>query len=129
MIKIVKLFIASLLAVCLTVATVICCCIAPAVMTHFHKVAMCGHCQSQNSHGHSSNSTTACQYHLTSAEFLHTQAISSSAFSGVSFPSSILFDKHITIFLLSSVFAYPRGSPPWAANFTPLYLRTYNLRV
>ncbi len=127
--KIFKLFTVFLLAVSLTVATVICCCFVPAVMTHFHKISMCSHCHGQNSPDHSSNPAGTCQHHLTSAESSHSPAVLSFAASGVSFPVPVSFDKHITIFLPSSILACPRGSPPLTASFTPLYLRTFSLRI
>jgi hypothetical protein len=126
--KIFKLFTVSLLTVALSVATVLCCCSASALMAHFHKVEMCGHCPSQNSHEHSSNPGTTCQYQLTSAEFSHSQTISSPIVS-VSFPAQIFLDKHLAALLPNSSLAYPRGSPPLISNFTPLYLRTFNLRI
>src|SRR5579872_5708412 len=124
-----KLFISFLLTVCLGVATVICCCFAPAVMAHFHKVSMCRHCPSQGpSHGHSSGPTDNCLYRLSNAEIFHGQIVISAA--PAVFIHYIFFDKHLaTPFLPSLVQAYPRGSPPLPASFTPLYLRTFHLRI
>jgi len=127
--KILKLFTASVLTVVLSVATVICCCSAAVAMADFHKVDSCSHCPGQNSNKHSSNPITTCQYQLTSAEFSHSQVISSAAVSGFPFPTSVSFDKHLTISLVPPVLAYPPGSPPLHISFTPLYLRTFNLRI
>jgi len=126
--KIFKLYTVSLLTVALSVATVICCFSAPAVAAHFNKAVACSHCPATSSHDNSPNPAGTCKQQLTSAEFFHSQTVSSSAVSGGSFPASASF-KHITIFLPSSVLAYPRGSPPLGVSFTPLYLRTFNLRV
>jgi hypothetical protein len=127
--KILKLFTASVLTVCLSVATVLCCCSASATMAHFHKMAMCGHCSDKNSHHNSSNPDTTCQYQLTSAELSNSQVVSSSVVSGVSFPSLVSFDKQLTISLSPPILAYPPGSPPLGISFIPLYLRTFNLRI
>lgn len=125
--KIFKLFTASLLTVSLSVATVICCCSASAVMAHFHKVAMCGHCSEKSSHDNSSNPDATCKYQLTSAEFSHSKTLSFSI-PTVSIP--FVFDRHLsTPFLPSVISSYPRGSPPLTASFIPLYLRTFTLRI
>jgi len=127
--KIFKISIASLLTVCLGVTTVVCCCLGPVTMAHLHKTSVCSHCPPQgSSQSHSSNPTDSCMYRLTNAEILHSQIIIASA--PVVFTPVTFFDKHIaTPFLLSSILAYPRGSPPLAASFTPLYLRTFSLRI
>ena len=127
--KIFSLLIASLLTVALSVATVICCCIAPSVMAHFHKTAMCSHCTGASSHGNSSNPMGACQNQLTSAELSHAQIISSSIISVQHFPLSVFVNNHQITFTRSLLLAYPPGAPPLGIRFTPLYLRTFNLRI
>lgn len=126
--KIVKPYIASLLIACLAVTTVVCCCIGPAIMAHLHKASACSHCSPQDSHGHSSSPSDGCMYRLTNAEASHGQVIIASA--PLVFTPITFLDHHIvTPFLSSSIQAYPRGSPPLAASFTPLYLRTFSLRI
>jgi hypothetical protein len=127
--RIFKLLIASLLTVSLGVATVICCCIAPSVMAHFHKAVTCSHCPDKNSQGNSPNPAGTCQQQLTSAEFLHSQTISSPVFSGHSFHVSDILNHHQITFTHSLLLAYPPGGPPLGISFTPLYLTTFNLRV
>jgi hypothetical protein len=126
--RIFKFSIASLLAMCLAVATVVCCCIAPAVTAHFHKVAMCSHCPDQSSQGNSSNPAGVCRNQLTSAEFLHGQTISTPNVSAQSFPAPVFLNHH-TVLSPALSLAYPPGSPPLGISFIPLYLRTFNLRV
>jgi len=127
--KIIKLFTSSLLAVCLSVATVMCCCSASSAVAHFHKTAMCGHCSDKGPHNTSSSPVLACKYQLTSAEFSNTQVIPSSVVSGVTFSAPIFFDKHITTLPSPVSLACPPGSSPLGISFTPLYLRTFNLRI
>jgi len=123
-----KLFIAFLLAVSLGMATVICCCVAPAVMAHFHKISVCNHCSSQNSSQTHSCPDSNCSYKLTNAESFHGNAISFSA--PVIDTHSFFFNRHLTFtFHHSFVSVYPRGSPPLTVSFTPLYLRTFTLRI
>ena len=126
--RIFKFSIASLLAMCLAVATVVCCCIAPAVMAHFHKAAVCSHCPDQNSHSNFPNPAGACQNQLTSAEFSHGQTISTPNVSAQPFPAPVFLNHHTVLSPVLSL-AYPPGSPPLGISFTPLYLRTFNLRV
>ena len=127
--KIFKLSIASLLTVSLSVATVICCCIAPSEMAHFHKTVMCSHCPSQDSHSKSSNPAATCQNQLTSAEFNHSSSISSSVASTVHFPVPGFLNIHQTVLSPSLSLTYPPGGPPLGISFTPLYLRSFNLRI
>lgn len=129
MAKIFKIFVISLLTVCLSVATVICCCVAPAVISHFHKVSGCSHCHDQNSAGSSSTAAGSCQSHITVADASHSQTITSSAAASVFLPVQITFDKYTISLLPSSVVSYPRGSPPLGASLVPLYLRTFSLRI
>jgi len=127
--ELIKLFIASLLTAALSVATVLCCCSASAVMAHFHKAAICSHCSSPNSHGNSSDQAGMCQHQFQSAEFSHSQTFSLPTASAASFQASVFFDKHITTLPPSLSLAYPLGSPPSGLSLTPLYLRTFNLRI
>jgi hypothetical protein len=128
--KILKISIASFLALSLSVATVVCCCIGSAVMAHAHKASVCNHCPPQGSSSkHSSNPADSCIYHLTNAEVSYGKIII--AHAPVVFIPATFFDQHIaTPFLPSSIQAYPRGSPSFdLPSFTPLYLRTFNLRI
>lgn len=128
--KIIKSLIALSVIAVFTVFTVLCCCTGTALMAHFHKSAMCSHCQgASSSQDHSSNTAGTCQHQFQSAEFAPTQAISSSIVSTVSFPGHVFLDKHITTLPPSSSLAYPPGSPPLTASLTPLYLRTFSLRI
>ena len=129
MIKLLKILTVFVVVTCLAVTTVVCCCLGPAVMAHFHKSSVCHHCPPQDSsHGHSSNPGNNCMYQLTSADTFNGQIISAPA--PVVFTPVIFFDKHIrTDFLPSSISAYPRGSPPLNISFTPVYLRTLSLRI
>jgi len=127
--KILKFTIASVLTVSLSVATVVCCCIAPSVMAHLHKVVTCNHCPEQGSHSKSSNPLQACQQQLTSAEFLHGQTIVSTVVIAKNFPVSAFLISHQITLTRSLLFAYPPGGPPLGISFTPLYLRTFNLRI
>lgn len=129
MVRALKLPVSFLLVVTLAVATVICCCIGPSAVAQLHKTAMCSHCPAKNSSsGHSTSSTDSCMYRLANAEASYGQIIIAPAptvFTPIAF-----FDHHTVMpFLPSLVQAYPRGSPPLATSFTPLYLRTFNLRV
>ena len=124
-----EIFAVSVLTVCLAVTTVMCCCLGPAVMAHFHKAAVCGHCSSpSSSHDHSSNPAGTCQYHLTSAEFSPAQAILFSVAAPVFTPIAF-FDKHTINFLFSFPTIYPRGSPALAAGSTPIYIQIRSLRL
>jgi len=126
--QIFKLFIASVLSVALSVATVICCCSASAAMAHFHKAVICSHCQgAANSNGDYSNQAGVCQHQFQSAEFFHGATISSPVVSSAhAFP---VLAHYRTIVLPSLSLSYPHGSPPLTVSFTPLYLRTFSLRI
>jgi len=128
--KILKLFVASLLTATLSVATVICCCVAPAVMAHFHQVTICcSHCADKCSHDNSSNPGGACQNKLTSAEFSGGQTISTPKVSLLPFLAPVFLNNHYKVLSSTLSLAYPPGGPPLGISFTPLYLRTFNLRV
>src|SRR5580658_2549144 len=125
--KISKILISSLLTVSMFVATVICCCIGAGVMAHFQKpAAMC--CEKQNPSHQDSAPMGTCQNHLTSAEFSHAQIVLTAP-AAISFSPAISLGTHHADFVASFPQVYSRGSPPLAANFTPLYLRTFNLRI
>ena|ERR1700733_11760799 len=124
--KIVKLITASTLAVTMFVATVVCCCIGAGVMANFHKSVMC--CEKQNPSHQDSAPMETCQNHLTSAEFSHVQTILTAP-TAISFSPAISLGTHHADFIASFPQVYSRGSPPLAASFTPLYLRTFNLRI
>ena len=125
--KILKLFIASVLTVALSVATVMCCCSASAAMAHFHKAVVCSHCQGHSSHDNSSNQTGKCQHQFQAAEFSHGATISSPVVSSAHALSVLA--HHRTIVLPSLSLSYAHGSPPLTVSFTPLYLRTFSLRI
>jgi len=125
---ILKLFTASLLTVALSVATVMCCCSASAAMAHFHKMDSCSHCPGPASHDNSSNPAGTCQNQLTSAEFSHSQIISTPNISVLPFQVPVFLNNH-QITLTHLLLAYPPGGPPLGISFTPLYLRTFNLRI
>lgn len=124
-----KFLIASLLTVSLGVATVMCCCIAPSVVALFHKTTMCSHCQGEKSHGNSSNPLASCQSQLTSAELIHTPTLTSPVVAGSLSSISGFIQIHHINFTRSLLLAYPPGGPPLCISFTPLYLRTFNLRI
>jgi hypothetical protein len=124
--KIFKSFTVSVLAVTMLVATVMCCCIGAAVMAHFHKPAMC--CEKQNSSHQDSGPMGTCQNHLTSAEFSHAQTVLTAP-AAIGFSPTISLGTHHADFVASFPQVYSRGSPQFAASFTPLYLRTFNLRI
>ena len=127
--KIIKLYVASLLAVSLGVATVICCCIAPAVMAQFHRQAVCSQCLDHDSSGKSSSPLGACQQQLTSADFLQGLTVSVPAVSSQHFHSPDFLNNYQITLTHSIVLAYPPGGPPLGISLTPLYLRTFNLRI
>jgi len=125
--KVSKILISWLLTATMFFATVICCCVGAGVMAHFHKpAAMC--CEKQNSSHQDSVPMGSCQNHLTSAEFSHAQTILTVP-AAISFSPAISLGTHHADFVASFPQVYSRGSPPLAASFTPLYLRTFNLRI
>ncbi len=126
--RILKLLIASALTVSMCIATVLCCCIAPEVMAHFHKKVTCGHCADERSHSNPANPAGACQQQLSSTDFLQDQISFSPAVSGHHVVIADFLVNHrvsLTSFLLS---AHPPGGPP-LGSLAPLYLRTFNLRI
>jgi hypothetical protein len=127
--KIVKPVIALSIAAAFAFSAVLCCCTASAVMTHFHKKVICSDCPNQNDHGKSSSPIGDCQQQLTSADLSQVQTIVSSAVSGGAFPAPVILIGHHTSLTHSLLFAYPPGGPPLGISFTPLYLRTFNLRI
>jgi hypothetical protein len=127
--KIFRVFTASLLTIVLSVATVVCCCSASAAMANFHKVNDCSHCPGKSAHSNSSDPVGTCQYQLTSAEFSHSPIVISSIVSAKIFPALIFLNNHQVTLTHSLLLAYPPGGPPLGISFTPLYLRTFNLRI
>jgi hypothetical protein len=125
--KILKFSVAALLTITLGIATVLCCCAATAAAAQLHKVSMCGHCPAQKS-SPSSLPNNNCLYQLTNAEAAHGQDLSLHA-PVVSSHGFFLHQHIATSFLPSTISSYPRGSPPLSANVTPLYLRTFTLRI
>jgi len=126
--KILKPFIVSLSIISLSVATVMCCCSALAVAAHFHKATMCSHCPDNSPHDNPSHSTDTCQYQLTSAEFYHSSSISLLVVSKVFFTPTFFYHKFITVLPPPGLIKL-HGSPPLITSFSPLYLRTFNLRI
>ena len=122
-----------LLALTITAAfitfSVLCCCTAAAVMTHVHKAAMCSHCQDKSSSNHSTNPVGSCQHQLITAVIAHGQVIASPDVSGNIPIVPVFLDKYILSVPPSLSLAYPPGSPPLGISLTPLYLRTFNLRI
>ena len=127
--KTLKPIIAFSLIAAFAVFSVLCCCTTSALMAHFHKTAVCSHCHEKNSQDHSSDHSGSCKHQFSNAEFIHGPVISLHLVSGNSFPSSVFLNDHhiaITHLFLS---AHPPGGPPLGASLTPLYLRTFNLRI
>ena len=124
---IVKIFIASVVIIAVGVATLLCCCVAPAVAAHWHKpvVAVCGHCASSGTH-HSSNPAAPCQGQLTSTDTIDGQIVLLPQGGLQHFIAHPVF-KASSTFHHSLSLVFPPGGPP--GNLTPLYLRTFNLRV
>ena len=122
-------FVALLLTLSLGVATVICCCIAPSVMAHLHQKVMCSHCPGENSHSNSPNPAGSCQQQLTSADISSASTISSPIVSAKHIPVTVFLNDHQIASTRSLLLAYPPGGPPLGISFTPLYLRTFNLRI
>jgi len=121
--------VALLLTLSLGVATVICCCIAPSVMAQFHKAAVCSHCPGEKSQGNPSNPAGTCQQQLTSADIFNGSIISSPIVPAKHFPVTVFLNDHHITLTRSLLLAYPPGGPPLGISFTPLYLRTFNLRI
>lgn len=127
--KISRYFLAPLMIVSLTVATVICCCIAPSVVPQLHKTVKCSHCHGQNPQRGSSNPAEACQQQLSGGEFLRTFTLDSSHVIKSTVTVPVFLDRYSTHPLLSSLSSYPRGSPSSVVMASPLYLRTFYLRI
>jgi hypothetical protein len=127
--KIFKPLIALSIIAAFAVFSVLCCCTASAVTAHFQKATTCSHCHGQNSNGHPFDPIKACQNQLKSAEFSHSQIIYPQINSVGPFQSPVFINNHRPILSPSLSLAYPPGSSPPGISFTPLYLRTFNLRV
>jgi hypothetical protein len=127
--KIFKPLIALSVIAAFAVFSVLCCCTFSATKAYCHKSDSCSHCPLQGSQDHSSNSSGTCQHQFLNAELLQSQTISSPIVSGNFFPAFSFLDKHRTpVFPVLSL-TYPPGGPPLGISFTPLYLRTFDLRV
>lgn len=126
--KILNSFIVFSVVATFTIFSVLCCCTASAVMAHFHQKVMCGHCEDKNSNSHPCNSSASCQHQFSSAEILHGQTIVSSQLLLGHFYVSVFLNHHRTFFPSTLSAVDPPGSPP-RLSFTPLYLRTFNLRI
>jgi len=125
--KILKPFAASILALTMFVATVLCCCIGAGVVAHFYKpAAMC--CEKQNASHQASSPMGSCQNHLTSAEFSHAQTVLTAP-AAISFSPAISLGTHHANFLASFPQVYSRGSPPLIISTVPIYLQIRNLRI
>jgi len=124
--KILKPFIASVLALSMLVATVVCCCIATGLMAHFHKPAMC--CEKQNPSHQDSAPMGSCQNHLTSAEFSHAQTVLTAPAVAI-FSPVISLGTHHADFVASFPQVYSRGSPPLIISTVPIYIQIRSLRI
>ena len=127
--KIFKPLIALSIIAAFAFSAVLCCCTATAVMAHFHKPVTCSHCPDQNSQGKSSAPTGACHQQLTNAEFAHGQGVSLSNVSVVPYFGPAFLNHHHILLTHILILAYPPGGPPLGISLTPLYLRTFNLRI
>ena len=107
--------------------SVLCCCTATAFMAQFHKKVTCSHCHQKSSQ--SPVSPGSCQHQFLSADVTHASNNISTDVS-VSSPHVLGF-HHVSgpgrIVELTRM--YPPGGPPLGISFTPLYLRTFNLRI
>ena len=124
--KMIKPFTASVLALTIFVATVVCCCVGAGVMAHFHKAAMC--CEKQSPSHPDSVPMGSCQNHLTSAEFSHGQSILTAP-AAISFSPVISLGTHHANFLAFFPQVYSRGSPPLIISTVPIYLQIRSLRI
>jgi hypothetical protein len=127
--KILKLLIVLSIIATFAVFSVLCCCTASALKARFHKAAVCSHCHEQNSNGHPTDPVKACQNQLTNAEFSHGPNFSPPINLVIPHSSADFINNHHTIILPSFSLVYPPGSPPLGISLTPLYLRTFHLRV
>jgi len=125
MARISKFFIHLSIIAAFSCFSVLCCCTAAGVMAHLHKKVMCSHCQEQNANGHAADPAGKCQHQWINAELSQSPIILSAFSSG----ASSLVDKHPTVLSFSLRIVYPPGGPPLGISLTPLYLRTFHLRV
>ena len=124
-----KILMAIILTITLSVATVVCCCIAPSVMAQFHQQVTCSHCHSPNNPKHSSNPAEKCLNQLTSADLSVSFGISHATASVTHWPTTFFVQHHRIVFLHSLIRVYPPGGPPLGLSFAPQYLHTFNLRI
>jgi hypothetical protein len=126
--KIFKPLIVLSLITVFAVFSVLCCCTASAVMAHLQKKVMyCSHCHQEPSKGKPSNNSESCHHQYLGAEYV----VASNIFTAHTiafYPAIHVFDHH-KILAPILLRAYPPGGPPLGINFTPLYLRTFQLRI
>ncbi len=125
----VKPIVALSVAAALVVFSVFCCCTLSALQAQLKKVsAKCGHCP-QKADQHGCDTPGDCQHQLVKADSSAAKImVSSTAGGSVEHAPVYLHAYQISLFpKLSS------GSPPGHSaarlNFTPLYLRTFHLRI
>ena len=127
--KIFKPFIASCITAAFITFSLLCCCTASALVSHFQKAPACSHCHPDTPKNQAPNSSASCQHQFANAETSHGIIIAAPT-SPKSFASAYNFlEKHkINIVpVLRAVF--PPGGPPLGVSLAPLYLRTFNLRI
>jgi len=128
--KILNPMMSVLIAAVFVFSAVFCCCTATALMTHIQKPAvMCSHCQGEHPQSKSSVPAGACPQQLTSAIVLHSHTIIGSFETSIHYPTPAFLNHYHNIFSLTLISVYPPGGPPLGFRFTPLYLRTFNLRI
>ena len=127
--KILKPLVALSITAAFAIFSVLCCCTASATKAHCHKVDACNHCPAQGPGDHSSNPSGTCQHQLINADITNVQTISLPVASGAFSPVFSFLDKYRTPGSPVLSLFHPPGGPPLGISFTPLYLRTFNLRV
>lgn len=126
--KVVKMLVACVITMTLGLATVVCCCIAPAVSVLFHKTVACSHCASESGHATVPNAAKVCLQQLTSGDLL-------AGWQPVAPKPGILNSLLILLLGLTAIRVrfrpslYPPGPPPGGIGLAPLYLRTFQLRI
>jgi len=125
--KIFKLFIALCILAAFTVFSVLCCCTAASLSARFHKDIVCSHCQPEKSNKQSSAPAETCHHQFIGAE--SSTAFTLALVSGDSSSTLYIVEhaKICTVPLLLRI--YPPGGPPLGISLTPLYLRTFQLRI
>ena len=126
--KVVKILLACVLTATLGLATVVCCCIAPAVSVLFHKAVACSHCAADNGRAAAPNAAKVCLQQLTSGDLL--AGWQPAAPRPAAFTLLFYFLLGLLgIFAQPGRLLYPPGPPPPGPGLAPLYLRTYQLRI